>query len=269
MAKDPNKPPKGLLIAGIVLLVLGLGGCGYGCTSVVGLVDDITDVASGSSTVAFGQTTTLESDAGGAVILASSADPNCEVVDDSGNPVELQAPSAGTSASIESTSGETLDLEYFFDTESGVVYQVTCQDALEGGSGEFVVVGLDLGKILTGFVGLGAGALFFIIGLILLIVGLVQRSRWKKRQGPGAPMGAPGGYSPPPPGGYGGYSPTGGAPAPGTTPPPPGGSPLPPMQSPPPPGGPATPPPPGPGAPPPPGPGPQGPYPPPPPGSPG
>ena len=258
MAKDPNKPPKGLLITGIVLLVLGLGGCGYGCTNFVGFIDDIADVASGSSTTAYGQTAPLQSDAGGAVILTSSPDAQCEVVDDSGNQVTLQEPSAGTSGSIDTTSGETLDLQYFFDTDSGVTYQVTCQDGLEGGNGEFVVVGFDISKIVTGFVGLGAGALFFIIGLILLIVGLVQRSRWKKRQGPGAPMGAPGGYSPPPPGGYGGYSPTGGAPAPGPMPPPPGGTPPPPMQTPPP--GPGAPPPP------PPGPGTQGPYPPPPPG---
>ena len=100
MANGP-KPPKGLLIAGIVLLVIGIGGCGYGCTSFVGFVRDLADVAEGRSTTPYGQTATLQSDAGGAVILTSTNTAECEVVDSRGNTVTLQEPSAGTSGTIE------------------------------------------------------------------------------------------------------------------------------------------------------------------------
>ncbi len=200
---DGAKPPKGLLIAGIVLLVLGIGGCGYGCTNFVGFVSDLTDVVEGRATVPYGDSTTLQSDAGGAVILTSTSGAECEVVDDSGNQVSLQEPSAGTSGTVDTTGGETLEFQYYFDTDSGVTYEVTCQDGMNGTGGEFVVVGFDIGKIVGGLFGIGIGALLFIIGAILLIVGLVQRSRWKKRGG--GTMAGPGGYSPPPPGAPGGY----------------------------------------------------------------
>lgn len=250
---DGAKAPRGLLIAGVVLLVLALGGCGYGCTSFVGFIGDLTDVAEGSSAVPLGSPTTLE--AGGtdnALILTTSTSAVCEVSDSSGADVALQEPGTGTTGTIDRSSGAPLEFQYSFETTEGETYQILCVDDFEG-SGEYAVVPFNLGRIVTGFAGIGIGALLFIIGTILLIVGLVQRSKWKKRQVPGSPMG---GYSPPPPGGASGYGQPGqgyGQPGQGygqppsgyPTPPPPGG-PIPP-----PPGGPTAPPPGGPTAPPP------------------
>jgi hypothetical protein len=120
------------------------------------------------------------------------------------------------------------------------------------------VAGQTVPFILSGF---GGGFVLFVVGLILLVVTGVRRSRARKARTPPRPPGPPPGAPPwasyPPPGGYpGGYPP----PGPYGQPPPPGG----PYGAPPPPPGPyGQPPPPGgpygqPGPPPPGGPGPYG-----------
>ena len=255
---DQNKAPKGLLLAGVVLLVLALGGCGYGCTSFIGFASDIADVADDAGVTQLGSETTFRATGEDSIILSTLSSTNCEGESADGTPIEFSAPSESTTANID-VNGRSFDLAYEFDTEPGDEYFVRCGDEL-GSSGEYVVVSFDLGKIVTGVAGIGIGAVLFFIGLILLIIGLVQRSKWKKNRavgtGPSPYGGVPGAPTPPPPGGGavppGGYTP----PPPAMTPPPmappatPGGPPPMPASPP----APSTPPPPAPSAPPPPAP---------------
>ena len=248
---DQTKAPKGLLLTGVVLLVLALGGCGYGCTSFVGFASDIADVADDAGVTPLGEETTFRATGENSIILSTVSSTNCEGESADGTPIEFSSPGETTTANID-VDGRSFDLAYEFDTDPDQEYFVRCGDEL-GSSGEYVVISFDLGKIVTGLAGIGIGAVLFFIGLILLIVGLVQRSKWKKNHpAGGAPSpygGVPGAPTPPPPGG-------GAVPPPGYTPPPPSMTP-PPMAPPATPGvppAPSTPPPPAPSAPPPPAP---------------
>ena len=261
---DQTKAPKGLLLTGVVLLVLALGGCGYGCTSFVGFASDIADAADGAGVTPLGSETTLRATGETSIVMSTVTNTVCEGEASDGTPIEFDSPAENTTANVD-INGRDFDLSYEFDTEVGEDYRVRCGDEL-GTSGEFVVVSFDLGKIVTGLAGIGIGAVLFIVGLILLIVGLVKRSKWKKNRNLGGPQGyggVPGAPTPPPPGGgavpppgYGQQPAMTPPPAPGTPPAPaaPPYTPPPAPSTPPPPPGPATPPPPpeGPGTPPPP-----------------
>ena len=219
---DQTKAPKGLLLTGVVLLVLALGGCGYGCTSLVGFASDIADVADDAGLTPLGNETTFRATGDTSIILSTQASTVCQGESADGSPIEFSSPGEGTSANVD-LDGRSFDLAYEFDTESGQDYFVRCGE--EGGvAGEYVVVSFNLDKVVTGLAGLGIGAVLFFIGLILLIVGLVQRSKWKKnRPVGGAPSpygGVPGAPTPPPPGG-------GAVPPAGYTPPPPAMTPPP------------------------------------------
>ncbi len=235
-----TKAPKGALIAGVVLLLLGLGGCGaaaVGVASLASLAEDVTN------TTPYGETTsfTSSSDAGALVLLSNQA--TCAGVDGSGNELVFEDP--GGNITVDA-NGEQFTSALTFDTTDGETYELTCADSSGQQGGTYTV--LKLPSILAGGVGvlvlavggLG-GALFLVLGLIFLIVGLVKRSKWKKQNssgGPGAPM-APGGYgAPPAPGGYAPPPPSGAPPMPGgygaPTPPPanPGPPQMPPPQMP-------------------------------------
>lgn len=234
-----TKPPKGWLIAGVVCLLLGLGGCGMaaaGVASLVGLVDDVADETP------LGQTMAFDSQSGAGALILLTDDVPCDVVDGAGNTVTVDQITG--SVSVKSDT-ETFDNLRKFDTSDGQRYEVTCGGETSP-SGSFTVLKLPsilggaLGAVVLGG-GVIGGGLFLLLGIIFLIVGLVQRSRWKKSRSAG-PMGG-GGYAPPAPG-YGGVA--GGPPPPGGAQqgysPPPAGYGPPPQGTPPP--GPATPPPP-------------------------
>ncbi|UDY36813.1 hypothetical protein [Dermatobacter hominis] len=274
---DGPKPPKGWLIASLVCFLLALGGCGTGIaglTTVAGTVDDI------ATTTPFGETTsfTAASDTGALVLLTDPAD--CTGTDGSGSSISFSTPSGSFTADA---NGQSFTEAQTFDTKDGESYELSCGSSDRIG-GEYTVLKLPsfpgglAGLAFAILGGFGLGGLLFIAAIIFLIVGLVRRSGWKKRNAGFAPVGGPpppGGF-PPPPGGavppapgqapYGqpapGQAPYG-QPAPGQAPygqpaPPPPASPPPPAgptpaspppagpppASPPPPSGPATPPPP-------------------------
>ncbi len=238
-----TKAPKGALIAGLVLIMAGFAGCGYGCVSFFGIIGDVSDAISSANTTPLNSPTTLVATGEAGILLTSDSSARCLVNDPSGSEVTIQEPGAGTSGTLE-VGGERLELAYYFETTVGTTYDVICGDEAGTTSGSYAVAPIPsfdgVGGIFTGGI---SGVVLFFIGLILLIVGLVQRSKWKKNR-PMAPPGGftpaggvapPGGAVPPPPGGFGSPSapplpPV--PPAPGTAAPPPQ---SPPPQSPPPP----------------------------------
>lgn len=267
---DGPKAPKGFLIAGIICLVLALGGCATGIVGVSTIASVAGDIA---TTTPFGESTsfTAASDVGALVLLTQEAD--CTGMDGAGNDIVFDTPGGTFTAEA---NGESFNAAKTFDTVDGESYELTCGGEVTS-TGSFTV--LKLPAFPGGIGGLAAaigggflgGGLLFVLGVIFVIVGLVKRSGWKKRNGPGAPSVSGGGPVPPPPGGYvppgpaappapGGYSPTPGpavppppggyTPPPGPAVPPPSAPPAPAPQTPPPaptdpaPGGPTPPPPP-------------------------
>lgn len=228
---DRTTAPKGALITGLVLILLAFGGCGYGCTSFVSFASDLVDAADGENSIPVGTPTTFQATDSGAVILTTGSQVTCAV--EGPGDVNLQSPPTGTDGTFD-LNGRTYDFSYYFDTQSGSEYRIQCGDGLDGGTGEYVVASFPIDRIVIGFASMGVGALLFLIGAILVIVGLVRRSKWKKQQGSGYGPPPSGGYGPPPSGGYGPPPSGPSAPPPGM-PPPPGSQPP----GPPPPAGPA------------------------------
>ena len=276
---DGPKPPKGWLIAGIICLILAIGGCATGVVGIATVGGAVGDIA---TTTNFGESTsfTSESDTGALVLLTEDAD--CAGQDGSGNAITFDTPGGNISADA---NGKSFNSARTFDTVKGESYDLSCGDP--SGSGSFTVLKLPgfpggigglAAAIAGGFLG---GGLLFVLGFIFLIVGLVRRSGWKKRNSGtggmamaggamaggaippppgGMPPPAPGGYgapppAPPAPGGYGAPPPAPPAPvgpppaAPPPAPPAPAAPPPAPSAPPPPPPGPPQmpPPPPGPG----------------------
>lgn len=229
---DGTKKPKGWLIASLVCFLLAIAGCGT--TVVVGfgalssLADDIVN------STPMGQETTFDATSGGVAGVLLTSNTVCEGQNDAGNPINFEE--FGADTTVSSGNQEYTELQTF-DTTEGTTYTIVCGS--EGG-GEYTVIqlpsifssALGLGLLGGGFIGSG---LLFLLAIIFLIVGLVKRSSWKKRnQGGGAPpygQAQPGGYqpggqTPPPPGGYQ----PGQAPQPQPQPQQPGQAPPPPSQ---------------------------------------
>jgi hypothetical protein len=220
MAYGTQKPPKGWLIAGVVCLFLGLSGCGaavIGAVSLIGVIDDV------ATPTEFGTERRFSAESDSQAMLLLTEEVPCEVIGDTTGDVRIEE----FAASVPLEGGnENFTVLRTFETIEGENYQVTCGDRATNGS--FAVA--ELPGLLTGAMGavifgggILGGALMLVLGVIFLIIGLVQRSRWKKNQS-GTDFGGPGGYQPPAPGGYQPPPPPGGAQGFGQQPPPPGGT---------------------------------------------
>lgn len=245
MPSATQKPkPKGALIAALVFLLLGIGGCGFAAAKSVPYISDLVDFATDldqvGRVVSMGEETSFTSSGSKGIALLSE-EAVCTGEGPSG-PVSFDAyTSFGPGTTVE-LGGVQMDGYVLFDIETGSEYTITCGDSSSFGrytsttAPSFLVEGAPgfIGGILAGF----AGAFFVFIAFILLIIGLVQRSSWKKKQNQGPPAsggwGAPAQQVPPAPG-QGAASPWSAPPAPGQGAP--GGwsaPPAPPQQAPPP-----------------------------------
>lgn len=208
-----SKPkPKGALIAALVFLLLGIGGCGFAAAKTVPYISDLVDFATEldqvGRVVSMGEEVSFTaSGADGIALLSEEA--VCTGEGPSG-PVSFQAYEAFGPGTTVELGGVRINGYMLFDIESGSEYTIRCGDGSTFGSytattaPSFLVEGAPgfVGGILAG----GAGAFFVFIAFILFIVGMVQRSSWKKKQKQTQGPAAPGGYGaspqqvPPPPG---------------------------------------------------------------------
>ena len=212
---DRINPPKGWLIASLIFLILSMGGCATGGVGLVSFGSKISDSVQNSTATAYGQTSSLEATGSKVLILTTTSDVQCQVRDaQTRGTVPLDDAPDNFSGSIDS-NGRSYRLRYVFDSNKGQRFQAVCSGA---DAGAYALIPFPSGVLglLPSLAGIGLGILFFVLAVIFLIVGLIVRSRWKKRNAAGgAPMG-PGGYvPPPPPPGYGTPQP-----APGYGPPP-------------------------------------------------
>ncbi|MEZ5143842.1 MAG: hypothetical protein R2726_15185 [Acidimicrobiales bacterium] len=238
-----QKKGKGVLI-GIILIVLSFVvfgvGIGVGVVSLAGVFSEFKTVGTGTSTV--------QLKSGEHSIYTSSSSflntPDVKIKAPSGADVPV---SSSSSSSSYTNNSETYYATGTFDAPTDGTYTVTVSpDSFSGSSGfssssrTTVAIGPPTSRI-GAAIALGLGLLFggiflggflFLIGLIVLIVGLVRRSKAKNPPttpyggygGPGQPYGTPG-YAAPSPGGVPGYASPPPAPGYGTPPPGPPGSP--------------------------------------------
>ncbi len=227
---DGPKPPKGWLIASLVFLLLAFAGCGGGVAGCGSFANDLKSAVGQTGEARLGdQTTFTATGSVGAIMTTSRASVRCQGIDSAGNAVKFSAPPSNTSGNV--TSGDkSYDVAFSFDTKSGESYTVRC--ASEDGEGVYVVVPFPgFTAIVAGVAGVAGGVMLFVLSMICLLVGLVKRSGWKKRNGPGAMPPGPIGFNPGAPPAPAGYSPAPGAapapPAPGGYAPPPSAPPAP------------------------------------------
>jgi hypothetical protein len=249
-ASSPPAAPKkggGLIWSGVVLLLLGI--VGGAVLTVIG----VTRIASEfERTVDVPGTATFNLPAGdyGVYVLSSSSGgltPTVTITDPSGNTVTQRSGDANFNGNSNSQTVRSLSQftartsgNYTVEAESSSSSRTSTSQTVSVGAPPSALVG-SVAALLGG--GLCGGGLFVLVGLILLIVGLVSRSKGRKAAaaasygGPGPGYGGPG-YGGP---GYGGPGQPGVAPgpAPGGPPPAPG---APPAYGAPPPAGPGAPP---------------------------
>lgn len=199
MAPNGTKPPKGWLITGIVLLLLALAGCGGGALGCRSFVSEIQDLVDQGGRIPDGGTSRFTAHSSVGAILATRSDTTCRGEDDQGGEMKLNAPSSTTEGTFQ-TNDVTFRLRYIFDTVEGRTYSVTCTSP--EATGEFLVVPFPgFGSLFAGLGGVAGGILAFVIGVICVIVGLVKRSGWRKRNATQVVSG-PETMTPPPPGGF-------------------------------------------------------------------
>ncbi len=264
-ASHPAGPPKirpsfVWIVVSILLLIVGPGGCTAVLVSqAVGVLDDFdefgrVELPTEGTTVHFdGPVADAALFVRGSTGDATARLDTVTMTDPSGEPVALLVPSETVTSDY--PDGGQLRLVYRFTVPEAGDY-VIAASVFPGGEGLELFVGrYDLERLGKWVAGAAAiGGLMFVVGLVLLIVVLVRRSRAKRARlappswGPPPPGWGPPGSQPPPPGwGPPGTqpppppSPPGGWGAPGHTPPspvePPSTGWAPPSSSPPPPPG--------------------------------
>ena len=190
---DSTKAPRGLLISGLVLLLLGLGGCIGGGVVAAGPVSEFVDSLSNLEDVPFGEAYEFAG-TGTTAAVVTTGDALCAAKDSSGQAVQLDQPGADFSGG---SADQEFDVDSTFSTTEGETYQVVCDGS---GGGTFAVITLpdNLSTVAAGAAVGGLGGLLMVVGVGLLIASLIARSRWKKRQEPAAVPPAPGaGYGGP------------------------------------------------------------------------
>lgn len=231
-APGAHKPRgKGLIISGSVLLAVAVA---VGIVGIVGVVGVVTR-PNGYDRVAAGESRTLHLAAGKWVLYYESysdhgssttgrfAAPPVRITGAGGQAVRLGFYMTDATYDVNGRHGVAI---YTFSTDRAGDYRVAV--GRSGSPGAHIAVGHSFAAGLVGWISaIGAAVVVFLLGLVLLTVGLVIRSRSKRDiarygsyGGPSAPYGPPGGGFGAPPG----HAPAGsgwGPPPPPPPPPPP------------------------------------------------
>ncbi|MCB1261692.1 MAG: PPC domain-containing protein [Acidimicrobiales bacterium] len=235
MASD-KKPSAAGIVIGIVLIissfVVGIGGFVGGGVQMVSAFDGMVSLNEG--TTATVQLQAKEYWVYGTTSAWGGGD--VTIIDPDGNEVAITTPTIDSTYSSGSTTysgvGEftaPVAGEYEITVDEGFGSSSTRSRSSSSGD---VLLGPPLDSLFGTFavwagVGSVAAALLFIVGMIVLIMSILRRSRWRKNNMPtggfGGPYGSPGGYPPQPPGGPGAYPQQPPAPGGYQQPPAPGG----------------------------------------------
>ena len=200
-----KKPPSGMVWAGLILLIVGIAaGIGFGVYGTTVIINDL-QVLSGVRPGASGSSQVTETGCRDLYFFTDSGSlpsstPTVTVKDPSGNEVSVSR--AGCDANSTSSSASNFKVIGSFTAPSTGSYTLQVGAIASGGSTSRVAAGPPITQIAQKVVvwfGLAAlfGVVFSLIGLTLLIVGLVRRSKARRAlAGPppgawGGPVGAP------------------------------------------------------------------------------
>jgi hypothetical protein len=182
-APAPASPGRGLIISGIVSLavgvVLGVVSLVLLLTGVVGAVSDWVN----APLYPFPGSATVTLDAGRYVIFESTTGFNglstndFQVAGPDGQPLQLGVPTVNQDFSRPEGNFEAV---VTFEAPQSGAYEVTGSPTDQGNTGYFLVA-RDLGAAVTSRAGWGVGiiggGLLVVLGIVMLAVGLTQRSR--------------------------------------------------------------------------------------------
>lgn len=215
--------PKAMLVVGLVLLLASLASCGFGVTRFVSLFSDVKGELDSAARHDSGTIAQVDNTTGWILVFTNRAKATCLITDQNGNSVQGSLDNASTELS-DTVGSEILFLAQVFEASASSSYSISCGEPNQLGDFRVVTV-KSFNGVKAGLFGAGAGALAFIVGGICMIIGLIQRGRWKRLQreqqpiegGFGSPSrGGPPPMTPPPPGGFNNPTPPG--PGPGAPP---------------------------------------------------
>jgi len=191
----PSEPPRRrtpiLLILGLILLVLGIPSVVIGIVLLVQASHKADDNALARGTVGGGAMTFEQGADGRITIYLRSSSSNTETIDDEVDDTTCDIEHAGGSSTIDGsrqgfsvTLGHTATVGYV-DVDAGQV-NVVCDGGFSSGD-ELIVASGGPPPVVPGFVLIFAGAVAFIGGLVLTIIGIVLRASRRRRQQPPMP----------------------------------------------------------------------------------
>lgn len=200
---DQESPPKKMLILGVVLLLLGLGGCGYGARAAKSIQRDLFDVNNAGTTLQLGDTRQVTTSSSTLLVLVQPSETTCSGASDAGASLEF---GSASELPISTPDGsERYAAAYVLTVKAGADLTITCGAA--GDAGRFAVASLPvsagrLGLLATVFSG---GGILLLFGSGFTLGGIVGRVRWQRRRRAAQdipqppPPGSLGASSPPPP----------------------------------------------------------------------
>ena len=184
---DPTKPPKVMLITGLVMLVLGLGGCTFSGRSAQTLQTAIFNKDNAGTVVQMGAPREIVARESVLLVFASPSGAKCTLTGSDG---KVLSPKAAPKVPVDVPDSDlTFDSATDVPVTKGVTYTVECPLPKGSTSGRFAVANLPGGSSrlsLLGLTGIGGG-LLTLVGLGLTVGGLFGRFKWK-RKGQAAPV---------------------------------------------------------------------------------
>ena len=184
---DPTKPPKVMLVTGLVMLVLGLGGCTFSGRSAQTLQTAIFNKDNAGTVVQMGTSREITARETVLLVFASPSGAKCTLTGSDG---KVLTPTAAPKVPVDVPDSElTFDSATDVQVTKGVTYTVECPLPKGADTGRFAVANLPGGSSrlsLLGVTGIGGG-LLTLVGLGLTVGGLFGRFRWK-RKGQVAPV---------------------------------------------------------------------------------
>ncbi|MFM7063628.1 MAG: hypothetical protein ACKO04_09085 [Actinomycetes bacterium] len=193
---DPTKPPRVMLVTGLLLLALGLGSCTFSGRSAQTLQTAIFDDENAGVVVPMGTPRPITATGTVLLVFSSPAGSTCRLTGSDG---KVLRPKPAPKVPVEVPDSElTFDTATDVDVVAGVTYAVECAPPKGVDTGRFAVANLPGGSArlsLLGVTGVGGG-LLTLVGLGLTVGGLFGRRRWRRSPTTVAAPEMPG--SPPP-----------------------------------------------------------------------
>ncbi|MFM7063791.1 MAG: hypothetical protein ACKO04_09935 [Actinomycetes bacterium] len=192
---DANKPPKVMLVTGLLLLALGLGSCTYSGRSAQTLQSAIFDDENAGVVVPMGTPRPITANGSVLLVFTKPSGSTCRLTGSDG---KVLTPKSAPKVPVDVPDSElTYDSATDVEVVAGVTYSVACSPPAGVDGGSFAVAHLPGGSArlsLLGLTGVGGG-LLTLVGLGLTVGGLFGRFKFRRKglaaPAPAMPAGPP------------------------------------------------------------------------------